>query len=113
MDSESFPSGQFPTTRLRRLRQHPRLREMVRTTRLHPGQFLYPFFVRSGRGVRQEIASMPGVFQLSPDELEKEVRDVAALGIGGVLLFGIPDKKDALGEDSFSDDGIIQQAIRT
>jgi porphobilinogen synthase len=112
MDSDSFPSGQFPTTRLRRLRQHPKLRELVRTTRLHPAQFLYPLFVRSGKGVRQEIASMPGVFQLSPDELEKEVREAAELGIGGVLLFGIPDKKDSLGSDSCSKDGIIQQAVR-
>ncbi len=109
----SDPSGQFPTTRLRRLRQLPQLREMVRTTRLHAGQFLYPLFVRPGQGVRKEISSMPGVFQLSLDELEKEAKEVAALGLGGVLLFGIPDKKDPLGSDSYSDDGIIQQAVRT
>lgn len=113
MDSESFPLGQFPTTRLRRLRQHPRLRDLTRHVRLHPSQFLYPLFVRSGKGVRQPIGSMPGVFQLSLDELEKEVREVAALGIGGVLLFGIPDEKDPLGADSYADDGIIQQAVRT
>ncbi len=113
MDFDTLPLGQFPTTRLRRLRQLPKLREMVRTTRLHPSQFLYPLFVKPGRGVRKEISSMPGVFQLSLDELEKEVAEVASLGLGGVLLFGIPDKKDPLGSDSYSDDGIIQQAIRT
>jgi porphobilinogen synthase len=113
MDFDSLPLGQFPTTRLRRLRQLPKLREMVRTTRLHPSQFIYPLFVKPGRGVRKEISSMPGVFQLSLDELEKEVAEVASLGLGGVLLFGIPDKKDPLGSDSYSDDGIIQQAIRT
>lgn len=106
-----FP-GQFPTTRLRRLRQHPQLRSLVRHTRLHPSQLVYPLFVRSGRGVRQEISSMPGVFQLSVDELEREVREVAELGIGGVLLFGIPDAKDPLGRDSYADDGIVQRAIR-
>lgn len=109
----SEPLGQFPTTRLRRLRQLPQLREMVRTARLHPRQFLYPLFVRPGKGVRKEISSMPGVFQLSLDEVEKEAREVASLGLGGVLLFGIPDKKDPLGSDSYHDDGIIQQAIRT
>jgi len=113
MESETHSLGQFPTTRLRRLRQHPQLRALTRHVRLHPSQFIYPLFVRSGRGVRQPIASMPGVFQLSLDELEKEVREVAALGLGGVLLFGIPDEKDALGSDSYDDDGIIQQAVRT
>jgi porphobilinogen synthase len=110
--SDSFSLGSFPTTRMRRLRQHPQLRALTRSTRLHPSQFVYPLFVRSGKSVRQEIASMPGVFQLSLDELEKEVREVAELGIGGVLLFGIPDKKDAVGKVSYSDDGIIQQALR-
>jgi len=113
MNIDSLSLGQFPTTRLRRLRQHPRLRELVRETRLHPSQFIYPLFVRTGRNVRQEISSMPGVFQLSLDELEQEIREIAALGIGGVLLFGIPDEKDSLGTDSYSPDGIIQQAIRT
>lgn len=112
MSSESYSLGAFPTTRLRRLRQHPRLRELTRGVRLHAGQLLYPLFVRTGKGVRQEIGSMPGVFQLSLDELEKEVREVAELGIGGVLLFGIPDAKDPTGTDSFADDGIVQQALR-
>jgi porphobilinogen synthase len=111
--SDSYSLGSFPTTRLRRLRQNPQLRALTRATRLHPSQFIYPLFVRSGKNVRQEIASMPGVFQLSLDELEKESREVAELGIGGVLLFGIPEKKDAVGRDSYADDGIIQQALRT
>lgn len=113
MTSDASLPGQFPTTRLRRLRQLPQLRAMVRTTRLHPSQFLYPLFVRPGKGIRKEISSMPGVFQLSLDEVEKEAREVASLGLGGVLLFGIPDKKDPLGSDSYHDEGIIQQAIRT
>lgn len=112
MDSQSSSPGEFPTTRLRRLRQHPQLRALTRQTRLHPSQFIYPLFARSGKGIRQEIGSMPGVFQLSLDELEKEVKEVAKLGIGGVLLFGIPDAKDAVGSDSYDDDGIIQQAVK-
>jgi porphobilinogen synthase len=112
MDSQSFSPGEFPTTRLRRLRQHPQLRALTRQTRLHPSQFIYPLFARSGKGIRQEISSMPGVFQLSLDELEKEVREVAKLGIGGVLLFGIPDAKDSVGSDSYNDDGIIQRAVK-
>ncbi|MCE9604134.1 MAG: porphobilinogen synthase [Planctomycetia bacterium] len=112
MDSQPSMPGEFPTTRLRRLRQHPKLRELARQTRLHPSQFIYPLFARSGKGIRQEIGSMPGVYQLSLDELEREVEEVAKLGIGGVLLFGIPEEKDPLGTDSYSDYGIIQQALR-
>jgi porphobilinogen synthase len=111
MSESQFP-GSFPTTRLRRLRGNPRLRELARHTRLSASQLLYPLFVRSGQGVRREISSMPGVFHLSVDELKKEVREVAELGIGGVLLFGIPDEKDPLGSDSYSDDGIVQRALR-
>ena len=102
--------GRFPTTRLRRLRQHPRLRELSRRTRLHASQLIYPLFVRSGTAVRREIGSMPGVFQLSPDEAAREAREVAELGVGGVLLFGIPDVKDPLGSDSYCDSGILQRA---
>ncbi len=105
-------SGGFPTTRMRRLRYHPLVRELVRDVRLHPANFVLPLFVRAGRTIKQEIGSMPGQFQWSPDRLAEEVRAITDLGLGGVLLFGIPDKKDSLGSDSYSDSGIVQQGIR-
>jgi porphobilinogen synthase len=109
-EQNSSPSG-FPATRLRRLRYHPLVRELVRDVRLHPGNFVLPLFVRAGQNIKQEIGSMPGHFQWSPDRLGEEVRAIADLGLGGVLLFGIPAKKDATGSDSYSDGGIVQQAI--
>jgi len=102
----------FPSTRLRRLRYHPRIRELVRQTRLSPADLVLPLFVRAGEGLRQEIGSMPGNFQLSVDLLGEELLQAQRLGLGGVILFGIPDSKDATGSDSYSDDGIVQQAIR-
>ena len=103
----------FPTTRLRRLRYHPLVRELVRETRLAPANFVLPLFVRVGQNVKQEIGSMPGHYQWSPDRLGDEIRAIADLGLGGILLFGIPAKKDAIGSDSYSDGGIVQQAIRS
>jgi len=112
MNESVFPTpGGFPTTRLRRLRYNPRVRGLVRAVRLDPGQLILPLFVRAGQGVKQEIASMPGNFQLSPDMLGEEIRQAADLGLGGVMLFGIPAEKDAHGSDSYSDDGIVQRAI--
>lgn len=105
------PPGPFPTTRLRRLRQHPAVRKLVQETRLSPADMILPLFVRNGRNVRQAINSMPGHFQISPDQLPAEIAEVQELGLGGVLLFGIPDAKDAVGSDSTSDQGIVQQAI--
>jgi porphobilinogen synthase len=105
-------SAAFPTTRLRRLRQHPAVRNLVQETRLSPADFILPLFVRPGRATRTPIPSMPGHFQISPDELARELDDVQELGLGGVLLFGIPAAKDATGSDSTSDEGIVQQAIR-
>jgi porphobilinogen synthase len=102
----------FPTTRLRRLRYHPAIRQLVRETHISPAQLILPLFVRTGTGERHEIASMPGHYQLSTDVLAEEVREIVDLGIGGVILFGIPADKDATGSDSFSDHGIIQQGIR-
>ncbi len=102
----------FPETRLRRLRYHPRVRELVRTVRLAPKQLIWPLFVREGVGVRQEIRSMPGQFQLSLDELVREGREAVALGLGGVILFGIPAEKDDLGSDSYAQAGIVQRAVR-
>ena len=105
-------SVSFPTVRLRRLRYEPAIRQLVRETSLSPGRLILPLFVRSGRQVRQPISAMPGNFQLSIDELVKEAEEVRSLGIGGIILFGIPDTKDAVGSDSLSDDGIIAQAVR-
>jgi porphobilinogen synthase len=102
----------FPTTRLRRLRYHPAVRSLVRTTSLSPDGLVLPLFVRPGSGLREEIGSMPGHFQMSPDELAAEASRVARLGLGGVLLFGIPAEKDPRGSDAMSDRGIIPEAIR-
>lgn len=102
----------FPTTRLRRLRYDARLRELVREVTLSPTKLVQPLFVRRGRGVRQEIASMPGQYQWSLDLFSEEVARLAELRMGGVILFGIPDEKDSLGSDACSDEGIIQDAVR-
>jgi len=102
----------FPTTRLRRLRQHPAVRELVRETRLAPANFVLPLFVRPGQRVCEPIGSMPGHSQLSPDMLAEEISQAVELGLGGVILFGIPAKKDALGSDATSASGIVAQAIR-
>src|ERR1035438_9393847 len=88
------PFMPFPTHRLRRLRATPAIRNLVRETHLHPGQFILPLFVCPGEGVRHEIGSMPGNYQLSVDELVKECVEVQSLGIGGVILFGLPESKD-------------------
>ena len=102
----------FPATRLRRLRQHPQLRSMLRETDLSPADFILPLFVRFGRGERIPIGSMPGQFQLPVEHLAAEVREIASLGIPAVILFGIPEHKDAVGSDACSDSGIIPQAIK-
>ena len=102
----------FPTTRLRRLRYHPAVRSLVRATSLSPAGLVLPLFVRPGSGIRDEIASMPGHFQMSPDELAAEAGRVAGLGLGGVLLFGIPADKDARGSDAMHSRGIIPEAVR-
>ncbi|MDQ2653451.1 MAG: porphobilinogen synthase [Chloroflexota bacterium] len=98
--------------RTRRLRGSESLRTLVRETRLMPDDFVLPLFVTHGFGVRREIVSMPGQFQLSVDKLPRELNELAELGIGGVLLFGIPEEKDSLASGAFDPDGIVQQAIR-
>src|SRR5688572_17806012 len=103
--------SKFPSNRMRRLRYHPAVRELVRTTRLSPANFILPLFVRPGRDVRQPISSMPGHFQLSVAEIVAEARQAQNLGLGGVILFGIPAGKDAVGSDSYSEQGIVQQAV--
>ena len=102
----------FPTIRPRRLRHTPTLRRLVRETTLAPEDFIYPLFVQHGRDVRLPIGSMPGQFRYSIDQLAGEVEAIAALGIGAVLLFGIPAAKDPIGLENFAEDGIVQQAIR-
>src|ERR1700691_3298503 len=102
----------FPVTRLRRLRRTAQLRDLVRETRLTPEAFVYPMFVCPGEGIRKEIRSMPGVFNLSVDEAVKEARDVYSLGVPAVILFGLPDEKDEVATGAWADDGIVQQAAR-
>ncbi len=102
----------FPITRLRRLRRTEQLRSMVRETRLTPDAFVYPMFVCPGEGVRKEVGSMPGVFNLSVDEAVKEAEGVRALGVPAVILFGLPQTKDEVATGAWADDGIVQQAAR-
>jgi porphobilinogen synthase len=102
----------FPTTRPRRLRTSPALRQMVRETTLAPDDFIYPMFAVHGQEVRRAIQSMPGIYQLSVDQAVTEAQEAAALGVPSIILFGIPAIKDALGSENFSDEGIVQQAIR-
>jgi porphobilinogen synthase len=105
-------SPRFPVVRMRRLRHHPQVRRLVRETTLSPSNFVLPLFVRSGKNESRPIGSMPGHFQLSVDRLRAEAKEAEDLGLGGVILFGIPDEKDAVGSDSCQQDGIIQQAVR-
>src|ERR1700720_4932488 len=100
----------FPVTRLRRLRKTELLRSLVRETHLTPENFVYPLFVCPGSGVRKEVRSMPGVFNLSVDEAVKEVRETRALGVLSIILFGLPEKKDDVATGAWSDDGVVQRA---
>ena len=102
----------FPSQRLRRLRRNEPIRRLVRETRLDPAQFILPLFVCPGEGVRREIGAMPGNYQLSVDELVKECTEVHSLGIGGIILFGLPESKDEQASGAYDDNGIVQRAIR-
>jgi len=102
----------FPATRLRRLRRTEALRSLVRETRLVPSSLIYPLFLCPGEGVRREISSMPGVFNLSVDEALKEAEICVTLGLGGLLLFGIPAEKDEQASGAWDSNGIVQQALR-
>jgi len=102
----------FPVTRLRRLRRTAELRNLVCETRLTPDAFVYPMFVCPGEGIRKPVRSMPGVFNLSVDEVVKEAQQVRSLGLPSVILFGLPDKKDDVATGAWADDGIVQQAAR-
>jgi porphobilinogen synthase len=106
------PGLPVPRIRPRRLRRTPALRALVRETRLDPAMLIAPLFVRSGRGLREPVPSLPGVDRLSPDEAAAEAQRLAALGVGGVLLFGLPPYKDREGAGAWEDDGIVQEALR-
>ena len=110
-DTSNSPG--FPISRPRRLRYNPLVRELVRETELSPRDLILPLFVRPGKGVRNEIASMPGNFQLSCDTLVDEVGSARELGITSFILFGIPESKDATGSSALADEGIVQQALRS
>jgi porphobilinogen synthase len=102
----------FPINRQRRLRRTEALRSLVRETRLTPAGFVYPLFICPGEGIRKQVGSMPGVFNLSIDEAVKECREVHSLGIPAVILFGLPDTKDEIATSAWAEDGIVQQAAR-
>src|SRR5579863_6243888 len=102
----------FPDIRMRRMRRNDSLRALVRETTLEPGDLIYPLFICPGKGVRTPVSSMPGVFNLSIDEAVKEADEAARLGVGGLLLFGLPESKDERGTGAWADDGIVQQALR-
>jgi len=102
----------FPEYRPRRLRKNAAFRSLIRETRLDAEQFMYPLFIMPGKNKRQEIASMPGVFRLSVDQLAKEAKECLSLGVNHLLLFGLPEKKDAMGSGAHAKDGIVQRAIR-
>ena len=102
---------QYPRYRPRRLRTNERFRRLIRETTLTIDDLIYPLFVRPGKGVRNPINSMPDCYQLSIDELINEAKEIDALGIPGIILFGIPDKKDEMGSEAYAADGIVQKAI--
>ncbi len=103
---------QFPSYRPRRLRANETIRSMVRETSLSPADLIYPLFVKPGTGLKDEIKSMPGQFQLSLDQLPAEIDELKALGVPAVILFGLPSEKDAVGSEAYDEHGIIQEAIR-
>jgi porphobilinogen synthase len=102
----------FPEYRGRRLRRTESLRHLIRETSLAPGDLILPLFVRPGRGVRQAVNSMPGVFQTSVDEALRDAEEAAQLGLGALLLFGLPETKDETGSQAYADEGIVQRAVR-
>ena len=112
MNPAKLYSMSFPVSRLRRMRQSEPLRSMVRETRLTPKNFIYPLFVCPGEGVRHEISSMPGVYNLSVDEVVEEARESKSLGLGGIILFGLPETKDEIATGAWAEDGIVQRATR-
>ena len=112
MPGSTIEGMAFPATRMRRLRRTEPLRALVRETALEPGDLILPLFLCPGEGVRREVGSMPGVFNLSVDEAVREAEEAARLGIGGLLLFGLPAEKDDQATGAWDDDGIVQQGLR-
>ncbi len=102
----------FPMLRMRRLRRTAALRRLVQEAHVTPSQLVWPLFVTHGKSVRKEVSSLPGVYQTSVDELVKDAQRAAKLGLGGIILFGLPAAKDATGTEAYADEGIVQQAIR-
>ena len=102
----------FPETRMRRLRRSESLRALVRETNLSPGDLIYPLFLCPGEGVRRAIGSMPGVFNVSVDEAVREAEAAASLGVGGLLLFGLPETKDEQATGAYDENGIVQRGLR-
>ncbi len=103
----------FPAMRMRRMRRGAPMRRLVRETTLAPSDFIYPMFIVPGARSRTEVGSMPGVFQVSADEALREVGEAAELGVSGIILFGLPSAKDAMGSEAYAADGVTQQAVRT
>lgn len=104
-------SSNFPATRLRRLRYHPRIRDLVRETELNINDFICPLFIRAGDGDNTPISSMPGLYQIPLNNLEAEIKEIVALKLPAILLFGIPDHKDETGSDAYNKNGIVPTAI--
>ncbi len=102
----------FPEYRPRRMRQNEVFRSLVRETLISPSQLIYPLFVLPGKGIREEVPSMPGIFRLSVDQLAKEAKECMSLGVNNVILFGLPEKKDPMGSGAHAKEGIIQRAIK-
>src|SRR2546429_3579608 len=102
----------FPIRRLRRLRRTPALRRLVQETQLAPAQLVWPLFVCHGEGVRREVPALPGVYQTSVDELVQDAERARRLGLGGIILFGLPETKDATGSGAYDEQGVVQQAGR-
>jgi porphobilinogen synthase len=105
--------AKFPQLRLRRLRRTETLRELVRENRVDISDLVYPIFVVEGRGIKQEVSAMPGIFRFSPDQLPPEIEEIAGLKIPAVLLFGIPEHKDEVGSSAYDPQGVVPQAIKT
>ena len=102
----------FPITRLRRLRKNKNLRRMIRETRLSVDNLIYPLFVTFGKGIKDEISSMPGNYRFSVDKITEEVKEAQDLGIPAIILFGIPEHKDEVGSEAYNKCGVVQEAVR-
>jgi porphobilinogen synthase len=112
MNEHDTSVGAFPVSRLRRLRMSETLRAMVRETELSPTDFIYPLFVVPGKGIKKEVSSMPGVYQMSVDEIVRECAQVQSLGVPAVIFFGVPEGKDEVGSGAYDEFGVVQQALR-